>query len=207
MIDTSFMAGMGMGVDSGDEASDGMGRLLQALDGGSDDGSHDGSGFFPETCAEMRASFAETLDGECAMIALLAYKSCGCTGDPPPGSCYICPDGSPVPDLEASPAPPAGMEIMDSGEEMEVPETCGDFAFTTSFSALLLDTMAEAFGAMGEGMGAIDEGHGDCVPVNHIHDHPGHVTCDCVAPEDPCLDGDCVLDDSCAGSHGSNIAK
>lgn len=44
-----------------------------------------------------------------------------------------------------------------------------------------------------------------CIPVNHINDHPGELTCDCVSPHDPCLaDGECVEEPECDDDHGSD---
>ena len=62
-------------------------------------------------------------------------------------------------------------------------------------SALVFGALAEGFGAMGEGMGEGEgmgkgmgamQGQSNCVPVNHVNDNPGHVTCECVAPEASC---------------------
>merc|ERR1719232_450718 len=40
-----------------------------------------------------------------------------------------------------------------------------------------------------------DEG---CMWVNHVNDHPGMMTCDCVHHEDPCLmDGECMPEPMC----------
>ena len=43
-----------------------------------------------------------------------------------------------------------------------------------------------------------------CVPVNHQYNNPGHITCDCVHPDDPCFKtqgssgAHCIRDDSCS---------
>jgi len=38
----------------------------------------------------------------------------------------------------------------------------------------------------------------DCVAVNHVYDNPGHLTCDCVPKDDPCIsDKQCVPEDQC----------
>ena len=44
-----------------------------------------------------------------------------------------------------------------------------------------------------------------CLNVNHIHDNPGHYTCDCVDYSDPCLaDGSCVTEERCPESDGKS---
>mmetsp|Transcript_39617 Transcript_39617/g.128192 ORF Transcript_39617/g.128192 Transcript_39617/m.128192 type:complete len:348 (+) Transcript_39617:49-1092(+) len=53
-------------------------------------------------------------------------------------------------------------------------------------------------------LGGDDEG--SCLPVNHWNDEPGsglyssHITCDCVGPDDPCLEEDCVPEPLCGES-------
>ena len=44
----------------------------------------------------------------------------------------------------------------------------------------------------------------DCVYVNHIHDNPGYITCDCIYSDtDNCLDNEhCVRDERCPESDG-----
>ena len=42
-----------------------------------------------------------------------------------------------------------------------------------------------------------------CVNVSHVHDNPGHYTCDCLGSNDPCFeDGNCALEESCPESDG-----
>ena len=45
----------------------------------------------------------------------------------------------------------------------------------------------------------------DCLNVNHIHDNPGHYTCDCVDSSDPCFaDAGCVVEERCPESDGKS---
>ena len=44
-----------------------------------------------------------------------------------------------------------------------------------------------------------------CLNVNHIHDNPGHYTCDCVDSSDPCFaDAGCVVEERCPESDGKS---
>ena len=47
-------------------------------------------------------------------------------------------------------------------------------------------------------LGGDDEG--SCLPVNYWNDEPGQITCECVGPDDPCLEEDCVPEPSCGES-------
>lgn len=43
----------------------------------------------------------------------------------------------------------------------------------------------------------------DCIMVNHVHDHPGYYTCDCVSSNDECIsDGACVIEPNCSNMDG-----
>jgi len=44
--------------------------------------------------------------------------------------------------------------------------------------------------------------------VNHRNDNPGYYTCDCVPPNDPCLeDAECVVETTCPDSDGLKIER
>merc|ERR1711988_1589048 len=62
------------------------------------------------------------------------------------------------------------------------------------------------FGGWLPGFGS-GSGFGACIPVNHVYDHPGEITCDCVHPADRCFeDGLCVHEPLCdeyRNYHGS----
>jgi len=209
MVDMTSLGGM---FAAGDE-DDGPGpdrrhRLLEEMTMTGMDGEE----LTKMTCKQYREQneLAED-DTACAMGALLAYHFCGCA-TPPADSCYVCADGSPVPDLDAAPDL-FGME-MDEDMGMAGMETCGDLALQASFSQFFLDAFAEGMGEMAEGLGGT-EGGGQrraaeteseaCVPVNHQYDRPGELTCDCVASDCSCLtemgdDGaNCIPDEACAG--------
>ena len=48
----------------------------------------------------------------------------------------------------------------------------------------------------------------DCVNVNHIHDNPEYFTCDCVDPNDQCLeDEQCVPEKLCPEFDGKPMAS
>merc|ERR1712079_538276 len=49
-----------------------------------------------------------------------------------------------------------------------------------------------------DGDGPALDDDSSCVPVNHVNDVPGELTCDCVESDDPCLlDGECVPEERC----------
>merc|ERR1719242_1370251 len=74
------------------------------------------------------------------------------------------------------------------GAAPEIPDCSGDLMYT-------MPIYNGCTGYTWGSMKAVWDGYcmESCEDVNHIHDNPGFYTCDCVAPDDPCLsDEDCV---------------
>lgn len=91
---------------------------------------------------------------ECSLYNIISYEYCGCD-NPPMEGCYVCADGTPLPDMDLV---PVIMDITYDGM------TCGEMAYNTSVSAIFLTLMMDAFGDMGDlffdDMGAAVDGEG-----------------------------------------------
>jgi len=139
-IDVSSLAGMFSGMDMGGDDSqrskgrDGKrGRFLQSME--------------DMSCADLKTEIS-SLDSDspdCAMSSTIAYGSCGCTDDPPAGSCYSCPFGGTfnkdtVPDLP---------EMGEDGPSIPSGATCGELAFSVTMQQAILGAFVGAFDESG----------------------------------------------------------
>lgn len=90
-------------------------------------------------------------------------------------------------------------QMMEEGH-MDREEAMTQFEMMAGMQRESEEFMKEDMHSQGAGfvVEMFDEMTGDCVPVNHVFDNPGEVTCDCVDPNDPCLsEGQCVEEPAC----------
>eukprot|EP00555_Chaetoceros_dichaeta_P005701 CAMPEP_0198262260 /NCGR_PEP_ID=MMETSP1447-20131203/10798_1 /TAXON_ID=420782 /ORGANISM="Chaetoceros dichaeta, Strain CCMP1751" /LENGTH=238 /DNA_ID=CAMNT_0043950441 /DNA_START=234 /DNA_END=950 /DNA_ORIENTATION=- len=122
---------MDMGGDGSQRSGNGSGRFLQSMEDMS------------SSCADLKTEIS-SLDSDspdCAMSSTFAYGSCGCTDDPPAGSCYSCPFGGTfnkdtVPDLP---------EMGEIGQSMPSDATCGELARSFGITQAIFGALAGAF--------------------------------------------------------------
>jgi len=128
-----IISGVDMGGDGSQRSGNGRrGRFLQSVE------------YMLSSCADLKTDMS-SLDSdslECAMYSTIAYGSCGCTDDPPAGSCYSCPFGGTfnkdtVPDLPA---------MGEDGPSMPSGATCGERALSLDMTKTVLDALEGAFG-------------------------------------------------------------
>jgi len=94
------------------------------------------------TCGDLKIAISFSEDPEaCDMASLIAYANCGCTDEPPVGSCYTCPDGDAI-DKDMVPDIPDNMIDDESGFPSG---TCGELAIATSFASIMMGELEDAF--------------------------------------------------------------
>jgi len=166
-IDFSSLAGMFSGMDMGGDGNGRRGRFLQSMED------------MPSSCADLKTDIS-SLDSdspECAMLSTTAYGSCGCTDDPPAGSCYSCPFGGTfnkdtVPDLP---------EMGQDGSSMPSGATCGELAFSLGFNQALIGALVGAFDESGGSQTTSESGDMDIEDI----DFCGMIRSPCGCKPDP----------------------
>jgi len=148
-----IISGVDMGGDGSQRSGNGRrGRFLQSVE------------YMLSSCADLKTDMS-SLDSdslECAMYSTIAYGSCGCTDDPPAGSCYSCPFGGTfnkdtVPDLP---------DMGEDGPSMPSDATCGELALSTDMSQAIFGALAGAFDEIGGSQTTSESGDVDIEDID-----------------------------------------